>query len=100
AAGARDVLGTRDIVVLVAVVAMREIDGFTLLNQVHDRELATGHVVPAIAVTAHTSGEVEARARAEGFRAFIRKPYRFEDLVSAVAEAARSRRETHDGSRR
>ena len=34
---------------------------------------------------------------AEGFRAVIRKPYRFEELVSAVADAARSNRETTDG---
>jgi CheY-like chemotaxis protein len=67
---------------------------------VHDRELATGRIIPAIAVTAHTSHEVEARARAEGFRAFIRKPYRFEELVSAVADAARSQRETTDGHTR
>ena len=79
---------------------MPEVDGFSLLNQVHDRELATGRIIPAIAVTAHTSNEIEARAKAEGFRAFIRKPYRFEELVSAVADAARSVRETHEGSGR
>ena len=56
--------------------------------------MTTGRIVPAIAVTAHTSHEVETRARAEGFRAFIRKPYQFEELVSAVADAARSVRET------
>jgi len=93
-------IGTREIDVLVADLAMPDIDGFTLLSQVHDRELATGRIIPAIAVTAHTSHEVETRARAEGFRAFIRKPYRFEDLVSAVADAARSVRETTDGHSR
>ena len=100
AAGAIDLIGTRDIDVLVADLAMPDIDGFTLLRQVHDRELATGRIIPAIAVTAHTSHEVETRARAEGFRAFVRKPYRFEELVSAVAEAARSVRETTDGHSR
>jgi signal transduction histidine kinase/CheY-like chemotaxis protein len=100
AAAALDLMNTRDIDVLVADLAMPEVDGFTLLNQVHDRELATGRIIPAIAVTAHTSVEVEARARAEGFRAFIRKPYRFDELVSAVAEAARSSHETTDGAGR
>src|SRR6185295_4939139 len=53
AAGAIDLMGTRDIDVLVADLAMPDIDGFTLLSQVHDRELATGRIIPAIAVTAH-----------------------------------------------
>lgn len=97
AAGALDLIGTRDIDVLVADLAMPDVDGFTLLNQVHDREHVTGRVIPAIAVTAHASNEVEARARKEGFRAFIRKPYRFEELVKAVADAARSVREPTDG---
>ncbi len=100
AAGAIDLIGTRDIDVLVTDLAMPDVDGFTLLNQVHDRELATGRLIPAVAVTAHTSHEIEGRARAEGFRAFIRKPYRFEELVSAVADAARSVRETTDGHSR
>ena len=100
AAGAIDLIGTRDIDVLIADLAMPDVDGFSLLNQVHDRELATGRIIPAIAVTAHTSNEIEKRAKTEGFRAFIRKPYRFEELVSAVADAARSVRETHEGSGR
>jgi signal transduction histidine kinase/ActR/RegA family two-component response regulator len=94
AAGALDLMSTRDIDVLVADLAMPDVDGFTLLNQVHDRELATGRIVPAIAVTAHTSADVEARAMAEGFKSFIRKPYRFEELVNAVASAARTVRDS------
>ena len=41
--------------------------------------------------------EDEARALSEGFRTFIRKPYRFEELVDAVSAAARSIRDAQEG---
>ncbi len=97
AATALDLLGTRDIDVLVADLAMPDIDGYGLLKEMHERELATGRIIPAIAVTAHTSNEDEARALAEGFRTFIRKPYRFDELVDAVSSAARSVRDAQEG---
>jgi signal transduction histidine kinase/ActR/RegA family two-component response regulator len=100
AAGAIDLIGTRDIDVLVADLAMPDVDGYGLLMQVHARELATGRIIPAVAVTAHTSIEDEARALSEGFKVFVRKPYRFDDLVDAVAEAARSVRGPNEGTRR
>jgi len=98
AAGAMDLLGTRDIDVLVADLAMPDVDGYGLLRDVHEREVATGRIIPAVAVTAHTSVEDEARALAEGFRTFIRKPYRFDELVDAVAAAARSVRHPQEGT--
>ena len=97
AAAALDLLGTRDIDVLVADLAMPDVDGYGLLLQLRERELATGRIIPAVAVTAHTSVEDEARALAHGFRSFIRKPYHFDDLVDAVASAARSARDSKEG---
>jgi signal transduction histidine kinase/ActR/RegA family two-component response regulator len=89
AAGALDLMGTRDIDVLVADLAMPDVDGYGLLTQVRDRELATGRIIPAVAVTARVSIDEEVRARASGFREFVRKPYRFDDLVDAVVSAAK-----------
>ena len=96
AATALDLITTRDIDVLVADLAMPETDGYGLLKAVQLRELATGRMIPAIAVTAHTSMEEEVKALQEGFLMFVRKPYRFDDLVDAVASAAKTARDPHE----
>jgi CheY-like chemotaxis protein len=57
-------------------------------------------LIPAVALTAQVSIEDESRALAEGFSEFVRKPYRFDDLVDAVASAARSSRDPDEGPER
>jgi CheY-like chemotaxis protein len=100
AAIALDLMGTREIDVLVADLAMPGVDGYGLLKQVHERTLATGRSIPAVALTAQVSIEDESRALAEGFSEFVRKPYRFDDLVHAVASAARGSRDPGEGPKR
>ena len=84
AARALHLIASRDIDVLVADLSMPQVDGYQLLAQIRERELTTGHSIPAIAVTALASAEEETRAAAAGFAEYVRKPYRFEDLVDAV----------------
>ena len=91
-ATAPDAAGALDLIV--ADLAMPDVDGYGLLTQVSERALTTGRMIPAVAVTAHTSIDEETRALAKGFSVFVRKPYRFDDLVDAVASAVRSGRDS------
>jgi CheY-like chemotaxis protein len=67
---------------------MPGMDGYGLLARLRADELTTGRMLPIIALTAQASADEEARALAAGFCAYVRKPYRFEELIDAVATAA------------
>ncbi len=89
AAGALDLVGIREVDVIVADLAMPVLDGYGLLARLRSGESATGRQLPVIALTAQASADEEGRALAAGFAAYLRKPYRLEELVQAVARAAR-----------
>lgn len=91
ATGALDIVATRDVDVVLVDLAMPDVDGYGLLAELRAKQAATGQVTPAVAVTANASPAEELRALAAGFTGFVRKPYRFDDLVTAAAAAASHR---------
>ena len=70
---AREALGRVTPHILVTDIAMPEEDGLTLLNYLRAQEGA-GKRIPVVAVTAFGRQDEEARLRAEGFDAYVRKP--------------------------
>ena len=89
--GGLDALGLlerREFDVFVCDIAMPDIDGYSLLRKIRERELTTGRFMPAVAVTAHAGIADEARAHSAGYQAFVVKPYEFTTLSNAVARAA------------
>jgi CheY-like chemotaxis protein len=70
---------------MVSDLAMPEQDGYTLLRALRQRDPAHGGQLPALALSAFTSPEDEARAFAAGFQAYLGKPLRVEALLQAIA---------------
>jgi signal transduction histidine kinase/ligand-binding sensor domain-containing protein/CheY-like chemotaxis protein len=67
------------------------LDGFGILAWIRDRDVAKARM-PVLAVTANSDPAIEARCRAAGFDAFLRKPVAQRELVAnlegLLAEAA------------
>ena len=61
------------------------IDGLQLTRLVRERERATSHHLPIIAITARSSGDEEAQTQAAGMDGFLRKPIKAAQLESAMA---------------
>ena len=91
---ALDELERRSFDVLICDIGMPELDGYTLMQQIREREVASGQITPAVAMTAHVSAGEVGRARDSGFQAHVGKPFDMSTLVSAVrsvlAEHARA----------
>ena len=80
---ALQVLDLRDVDVLVSDIAMPELDGFALIEQIR----GSGRVdasFRAIALTAHLDPRVRARALAAGFDACVTKPVDAESLIELL----------------
>jgi signal transduction histidine kinase/ActR/RegA family two-component response regulator len=82
--------------VLVADIAMPEVDGYELMRHVRARHPALG----AVALTAYTRPGERAKAGDAGFNAFLTKPFDVPQLVQAVHDARRTGVSTGDGSLR
>jgi signal transduction histidine kinase/CheY-like chemotaxis protein len=74
--------------VLVCDLAMAEMDGYELLENVQRLEPRLGQT-PAIAFTAAASNEDRARTRRAGFRAHLGKPVDPNKLIATILELAR-----------
>jgi len=72
---------------LLCDLAMPEMDGFQVLNRIRGLDAAAGRVTAAVALTAYTSDEQRIRCLAAGFHAHVGKPYKFEDLSTALGAA-------------
>jgi CheY-like chemotaxis protein len=72
--------------VLLCDLAMPEIDGFALLQRLRQR----GHLLPAIALSAHASADHRERSRRAGFREHVAKPFRIETVIQAIHASLRS----------
>jgi signal transduction histidine kinase/ActR/RegA family two-component response regulator len=95
AAEALELIASRAMDVIVADLSMPHVDGYGLLSQLRATESVTegsNRSIPVVAVTAQASRHEESRATTAGFAAYVRKPYRFDELVSAVAAAVRTAR--------
>jgi CheY-like chemotaxis protein len=75
--------------VLVSDLAMPFDDGFMLLHHVR-RTPGLNQQIPAVALTAHGSSDMRARAVAAGFTAYVTKPVAALALVNIVATVGRS----------
>jgi signal transduction histidine kinase/CheY-like chemotaxis protein len=73
--------------VLICDLAMPDMSGFEVLEQIRAHDAARGRQTRAIALSAHASHEHIERCRAAGFRRHLAKPYKTTDLVEAVASA-------------
>jgi CheY-like chemotaxis protein len=75
--------------VLVCDLAMPEMGGYELLNNVRRLEPELGQV-PAIAFTAAAHNEDRARARRAGFQAHLAKPVEPDELIATILELLRN----------
>jgi len=73
--------------VLVCDIAMPDVDGYSLLRQIRERQQVRGQFTPAVAVTAHASAGDREQASRAGYQGFVAKPYDFSALCRAVATA-------------
>ncbi|MEA2236780.1 MAG: hypothetical protein QOC81_1504 [Thermoanaerobaculia bacterium] len=95
AAGALAAFDRAPVDVLVADIAMPEMDGYALIAEIRRRDAVAGKRTPAIAATAYRGAEDRARVLSEGFDAYLPKPMDAEALTSTIASviaAARERR--------
>ncbi len=72
--------------VLLADIAMPQIDGYTLLQQVRERTPEHEKQIPAIAVTAYAGELNERRVFAAGFQRYISKPLEPDRLIQEIVQ--------------
>ncbi|HEV7571166.1 MAG TPA: ATP-binding protein [Thermoanaerobaculia bacterium] len=93
ASEALEALDRLPIDIVVADIAMPEVDGYALIGEIRRRDALAQRHTPAIAATAYRSDDDRARAIAAGFDAYVKKPMDAATLTSTVAGvmAARTR---------
>lgn len=69
---------------LIIDIAMPDIDGYTLVNQIRNDLLSKNQNVPAIALTALTIEEDEKIALKSGFQAYVSKPLDSNILLAEI----------------
>jgi PAS domain S-box-containing protein len=80
AASALEVIASREVQVLIADIAMPEVDGYALIEHLRAR----GFNAPAIAVTAYARPQDREHAMASGYSGYCAKPVDAAQLVSLV----------------
>jgi PAS domain S-box-containing protein len=75
---------------LLSDIAMPEMDGYSLLQEVRKRSPERGGNILAIALTAYASEESQQQATDAGFQMYLAKPIEPEELVKAIARALES----------
>lgn len=76
--------------VLITDIAMPNMDGYTLVEEI--RKTRTADDLPAIALTAYGRAEDRDRVMSSGFQSYLKKPVEPRDVVDAVAAFAREAR--------
>lgn len=76
--------------VIVSDISMPGADGISLIRAVRGRGRDAGRDIPALALTARASAEDERQILHAGYDAYLRKPVDASELVTAVANLARS----------
>ncbi|HEX6974637.1 MAG TPA: ATP-binding protein [Vicinamibacterales bacterium] len=89
AEAAIDAVTTFDPHVLVTDIAMPDMDGYTLVSELHARHGARAPV--AVALSAYLTSDDLERSRAAGFVQHLGKPVDFERLVDVIAQVAAPR---------
>jgi CheY-like chemotaxis protein len=80
-AEALQTIAAEELDVLVSDIAMPDMDGYRLIEQVRN---AVGGALHAVAVTAHMGPTVRARAIRAGFDACVTKPLEAEELIDLL----------------
>jgi CheY-like chemotaxis protein len=70
---------------LVSDLAMPGEDGFSLIEKIRMLETASGHAIPAVALTAYARVEDRTRALSAGFNMFVPKPVESSELINALS---------------
>ena len=68
---------------LISDIGLPDVDGYELIRQVR-RLAATGHDIPAIALSAYARPEARTRALRAGFQAYLVKPVEPAELIAMV----------------
>ena len=71
--------------IVVADIAMPEVDGYALITEIRRRDALVQRHTPAVAATAYRGDDDRARALAAGFDAYVKKPMDAATLTSTVA---------------
>jgi len=71
--------------IVVADIAMPEVDGYALIAEIRRRDAIAQRHTPAVAATAYRGEDDRARALAAGFDAYVKKPMDAATLTSTVA---------------
>jgi PAS domain S-box-containing protein len=85
ASEALEALNRLPIDIVVADIAMPDVDGYALIAEIRRRDALAQRHTPAIAATAYRSEDDRARALAAGFDAYVKKPMDAATLTSTVA---------------
>ncbi|MEP0873755.1 response regulator [Trichocoleus desertorum AS-A10] len=91
AAEALDLLAWRKPDVLLCDFALPEVNGCGLLREIRTKKARVWQRIPAIAVTAYDSKQVQQEVLAAGFQLFFTKPIDLDELTAAIAELTQSK---------
>jgi PAS domain S-box-containing protein len=72
--------------VLLCDISMPDMDGYTLLKAIRDRQPAAQPPVPAIAITAHARLSDRTHALASGFQGHVPKPIDADQLIQTILQ--------------
>lgn len=75
---------------LISDISMPELDGYSLIRAIRQREVGSGSRLPAIALTAHAYRNDGRMAVSEGFDLHMSKPFDPVELIHALVDVMRS----------
>lgn len=84
AAAALKTLRRQNFDLIISDIGMADTDGYGLIDQVREREVADGQHIPAIALTAYARAQDRKRAIDAGYNTHVTKPVDIRELVSVV----------------
>jgi signal transduction histidine kinase/CheY-like chemotaxis protein len=84
--------------ILISDISMPQQDGYDLIRKIRDLPADQGGKTPAVALTAHTRGEDQARAKSAGYQVHMPKPIEPRQLIAAVATLAGKGNDSVDAS--
>lgn len=82
--------------VVISDIGMPEEDGYDLLRKLKALSKEVGIPIRAAALTAYASSEDAVRALDAGFDAHFSKPFKFDELLGAIAKLAKASEQAHE----
>lgn len=76
--------------ILIFDLAMPDMDGYTLINQIRNNALLENRDIPAIALTALSSEESSSMAFLSGFQSYVNKPLDPDILLTEILKVLKS----------